>query len=179
MEQHENNTGKKQVKPALILIDVQNVYLQYMAEKGSKLVYDTINGVIALFRHYNFPVISVYHSDPQRGPSTDTDEFKFDPGFDVKPDDPKFIKNFPNAFKQTDLDKFLGEKGCNTLFLCGLSAVGCVLATYHGAMDLGYNVFMIQNGLLSHNVSFTKFVEDAMESVSYSTLNFILKAIKN
>ncbi|MBN1907222.1 MAG: isochorismatase family protein [Deltaproteobacteria bacterium] len=65
-------------------------------------------------------------------------------------------------------------KECNTLFICGLSAVGCVLATYYGAFDLDYNVFMVKDGIMSHNSSYTKFVEDAMESVSYYTLKFIL-----
>ncbi|KQC14649.1 MAG: hypothetical protein APR63_05305 [Desulfuromonas sp. SDB] len=174
MKEQKRKSEKKQVRPVLVLIDVQKSFMQYMEEKDSKLVYDTINGTIALFRYYNCPVIRVYHTDPHRGPSPDSDEFQFDPVFDVKLDDPKFVKNYPNAFKQTDLDKFLREKGCNTLFLCGLSAVGCVLATYHGAVDLDYDVFMIQNGLLSHNSSFTKFVEQAMQSVDYSTLSFIL-----
>ena len=174
MNKLENRSEKKQIHPALILIDVQNQYLPYMAEKSSKLTFDTINGAIALFRQYDYPVIRVYHTDPQFGPSPDTDEFQFDPAFHVEPSDPKFVKNFPNAFKKTDLDKFLREKECDTLFLCGLSAVGCVLATYYSAFDLDYNVFMLKNGIMSHNSSFTKFAEDAMETVSYNTLNFIL-----
>lgn len=174
MDKQENRLEKNQIHPALLLIDVQNQYMQYMAEKNSMLTFDTINWAIALFRQCDYPVISIYHTDPKMGPSPDSDAFKFDPAFQVESDDPKFIKNYPNAFKKTDLDKFLREKGCNTLFLCGLSAVGCVLATYYSAFDLEYNVFMLKNGIMSHDSSFTKFVEDAMESVSIYTLNFIL-----
>ncbi len=41
-----------------------------------------------------------------------------------------------SAFKHTGLNKILRERKCNILFLCGLSAVGCVLATYFGGKDL-------------------------------------------
>ena len=164
--------NRLEIHPALIIIDVQNQYMQYVAEKNSKITFDTINGAIALFRQYDYPVIRVYNNDPRFSP--DSDEFQFDPAFQIEPGDAKFVKNFMNAFKKTDLDKFLREKKCDTLFLCGLSAAGCVLATYYGAFDLDYNVFLLKNGIMSHNSSFTKFVEDAMESVSAFTLNFIL-----
>ena len=166
--------NRPEIHPALIIIDVQNQYMQYMAEKNSKITIDTINGAIALFRQHDYPVIRVYNTDPNFGPSPDSDEFQFDPAFQVEPGDAKFVKNYPNAFKKTDLDKFLREINCDTLFLCGLSAVGCVLATYYGAFDLDYNVFLLKNGIMSHNSNFTKFVEDAMECISYYTMNFIL-----
>lgn len=172
----QNQPEKKQVRPALIVIDMQNQYLPYMAEKDSKLTYETINGAIALFRQYNCPVIRVYHTDPEWGPSPDTKEFEFDPAINIRPDDQQIIKNFPNAFRKTDLDQYLRGNKCNTLFLCGLSAVGCVLATYHSAIDLDYNVFMLKDGLMSQNSDYTDFVEDAMESVSYNTLKFILES---
>ncbi|MBN1364502.1 MAG: isochorismatase family protein [Syntrophaceae bacterium] len=174
MNKTENITAIKQVRPGLVLMDVQNQFMPYMAEKSSKITFDTINGTIALFRQSGCPVIRVYHTDPQMGPSPGTDEFQFDPAFHVEDSDPKFVKNFPNAFKKTDLHKFLQEKEINTIFLSGLSAVGCVLATYFSAIDLEYNVFMLKNGIMSHNSSFTKFAEDAMESVSVYTLKFIL-----
>jgi nicotinamidase-related amidase len=172
----QNQPEKKQVRPALIVIDVQNAYLPFMAEKDSKLTYATVNGAIALFRQYDCPVIRVYHTDPKGGPNPGSKGFEFDPAINIRPDDQQIIKNFPSAFKKTDLDQYLRDKGCNTLFLCGLSAVGCVLATYHGALDLDYRVYMLKDGLMSHNSDFTDFVEDAMESVSYYTLKFILES---
>jgi nicotinamidase-related amidase len=177
MEKQKEKPVKIHMSPALILIDVQNQYMQYMAEKSSKSTCDTINGALGSFRHFKFPIICVYHTDPQWGPLPDTDAFQFDPIFNVKPDDHKIIKNFPNAFKKTNLDKYLKEKGCNTLFLCGLSAVGCVLATYQSAIDLDYYPFMIKNGIMSHDSSFTKFIENSMESVTYNTMNYMLASV--
>ena len=38
--------NRPEIHPALIIIDVQNQYMQYMAEKNSKITIDTINGAI-------------------------------------------------------------------------------------------------------------------------------------
>ena len=72
----------------------------------------------------------------------------------------------------------LQKKGGNPLFLCGLSAVGCVLATYFGAMDLDYNVFMIKNALMSHNSTYTKSIEDIFDALGFTALKIILESVK-
>lgn len=88
------------------------------------------------------------------------------------------VKNYPSAFKNTELEGLLREKECNTLFLCGLSAVGCVLATYHGAMERDYDVFMIKNALMSHKAQYTDFVEDVFDTVNWKTVQFMLEHMK-
>ncbi len=90
----------------------------------------------------------------------------------------KIIKNYPSAFKKTELDKLLKAKGCNTLFLCGLSAVGCVLATYHGAMDLDYDVFMLKDALISHDAALTKSVQEICKTIDYYALKLVLESVK-
>jgi nicotinamidase-related amidase len=85
------------------------------------------------FREHGLPVIRVYHTDLKWGPAPDSDGFQFLPSIMAQDEDPKIVKNYPNAFKKTELETLLREKGCNTVFLCGLSSTGCVLATYHGA----------------------------------------------
>ena len=88
----------------------------------------------------------------------------------TKPDDPMIIKAYSNAFNKTGLDKLLREKGCNVLFLCGLSAYDCVLATYQGAMDLDDDVFLIREALISPDSTATRFVAGLYETVSYGAL---------
>ena len=166
---------KKQLKPALVIIDIQNQYLPYMSESDKKLALEMINASIFLFRQYNLPIIRVYHTDPKWGPKPDTKEFEFPDSIKTEPGDPKIIKNYPNAFKKTDLEKMLKEKEINTLFLCGLSAVGCVLATYQSALDLDYNVFMIKDALISHKSEYTDFVEEIEETISYHTMKIMLE----
>lgn len=167
--------SSEQMKPALLVIDIQNEYLQYMSEDDKKVAMEMINGAIWMFRQHNLPVIRVYHTDPQWGPKPDSEPFEYPTSVIVTKDDPKVIKNYPSAFKKTELEKILKEKGCNTLFLCGLSAVGCVLATYHSANDLDFNVFMVKDALLSHNSSYTNFVEEIWNSVNLTTLKLMLQ----
>lgn len=171
-------TQAKPLKPALLVIDIQNAYLPMMSAEGKDSALYMINGVIELFRENGFPVIRVHHTDPKYGPKPGTKEFEFPESVWVKPEDPRIVKNYPSAFKKTDLDKILKEKGCNAVFLCGLSAVGCVIATYYGANDLDYDTFMVRDALLSHNVEYTRVVQEFCDSVGYSALKVMLKNAK-
>jgi len=167
------------IKPVLLVIDIQNAYLPRMDEKDKKLGMEMINYYIELFRIKGFPVIRVYHTDPQRGPKPGSEEFEFPKTVAVKPDDPQIIKNYGSAFKKTELDKLLKAKGYNTLFLCGLSAVGCVMATYHGAMDLDYDVFMLKDALISHDAALTKAVQDICKTIDYSAMWLVLESLQH
>lgn len=163
------------MRPALLVIDIQNAYLPMMAEADKGLGMEMINAAIRLFRLHGFPVIRVYHVDPAFGPAQGSPEFAFPESVPIKTEDPMIVKNYPNAFKKTSLDGLLKEKGVNTVFLCGLSAVGCVLATYHGALDLDYQAFMVKDALISHNAALTKSVQDICDSVGYEVLRVMLE----
>lgn len=164
------------LKPALLVIDIQNAFLPYMSDRDKKSGMEAINEVIGLFRNNGFPVIRIYHTDPAYGPKPGTKDFEYPESVTVKPDDPKVIKNFPNGFKKTDLDKILKDKGCNTLFLCGLSSIGCVLATYHGALDLDYNVFMVKGALIGPDAVLTKAVQEICQTIDGSALVLLIEA---
>jgi len=163
------------MKPALLVIDVQNAYLPIMDELGRDEAMSRVNDVIKMFRQHGFPIIRVYHTDPERGPVPGTEAFDFPASVQVTDTDPKIVKNFGSAFKKTELEKLLREKGCNTVLCCGLSAVGCVLATYFGASDRDFAVAMVKEALLSHNAQYTKVIEDICSSVSLNKLEALLK----
>lgn len=163
-----------QIRPVLLVIDVQNEYLPFMSEEEKPLSLRMINGCIWLFRQKKLPIIRIYNTHPQWGPKIDSEAFAFPPSIMVTEDDPKIIKNFPSAFRKTDLDRMLKKNGYNTLFLCGLSATGCVLATYHGAAERDYNVFMVKDAIMSPNRTHTKVIEDISNSVNFQTLTFML-----
>jgi len=166
------------MRPALIVMDVQNAYLPYMDEKDKKIGMEHINWAIALFRDNGFPVIRVYNTDPQQGPAPGSEAFEFPKSVAIKDDDPKVVKNYGSAFKKTDLDKILREKGVNTVFLTGLSAVGCVLATYHGADDLDYNVFMVKHALISHDAALTKSIYEICQNISPGALKVLVETAR-
>ena len=170
-------TTPAKMKPALLVIDIQNAYLPKMSEQDRKLGMEMITYYIELFRKNGFPIIRVYHTDPQTGPKPDSEAFEFPKSVPVNADDPRIIKNYSNAFNKTNLDKLLKEKGCNTLFLCGLSAVGCVLATYFGAEDHDYKVMMLKDALISHDTALTKAVQEFCETISYTPLKLLLESV--
>ena len=99
-----------EMKPALVIIDIQNKFLPYMSSEQDKAL-EMINWAIFVAREYKIPVIRVYHTDPNWGPKPGTEEFEFPESIKINEDDPKVIKNCGDGFKKTDLDKILTEKG--------------------------------------------------------------------
>ena len=173
--QDPNEQTKAQIKPALLIIDIQNVYLSMVPEREKEVAIYYINGLIELFRSNGYPIIRVYHLDKESGPKPDSEQFEYPTSVLIKDEDAKVIKTYGNGFTKTDLDKIIKEKGSNTLFLCGLSAVGCVLATWIGAQDHDYKAFMVKNAIMSHDSGYTKNVEDMFDAVSYDIVQLILE----
>jgi isochorismate hydrolase len=93
-----------------------------------------------------------------------TFEYSLNKAVLIKDEDAKVIKTYGDGFNKTDLDKIIKEKGSNTLFLCGLSAVGCVLATFIGAQNHDYRAYMVKNAVMSHNSDYTKNIEDMFDA---------------
>ncbi len=168
-------TEIKPVKPALLVIDIQNKYLPLMDEREQASALRMINAFIWKFRQFELPVIRVYHTDPKWGPEPGSEDFEFPESVLIEENDPKIVKNFPSAFKKTELDALLKERDVNTVFLCGLSATGCVLATYFGAMDREYDVFLLENAILSRDAEHTETIKDILESVTWGGLDAILR----
>jgi nicotinamidase-related amidase len=159
-----------ELRPVLLVIDVQNIWLPRMAAADRDTAPAKVNEAIALFRESGEPVIAVYHSDPERGPEPGSEPFRFPDWVAVTPDDPVIVKAHPSAFTHTDLDSLLAGSDRNAVFVCGLSAAGCALATYFGALDRDYMAFMIEDGLLSHNSAYTDVIEDICYTVSTEDL---------
>ena len=173
--QEPKEQTKVQIKPALLIIDIQNVYLSMVPEREKEVAMYYINGLIELFRSNGYPIIRIYHLDKESGPKPDSEQFEYPTSVLIKDEDAKVIKTYGNGFNKTDLDKIIKEQGSNTLFLCGLSAVGCVLATWIGAQDHDYKAFMVKNAIMSHDSDYTKNVEDMFDAVGYDIVQLILE----
>jgi nicotinamidase-related amidase len=170
--------AKKGMKPALLVIDVQNCYLGMMAEEDTTLAMPRINYAIQLFRKAGLPVIRIYHDDPKNDPKPEDESFQFPRHLAVSDKDPMIIKNYGNAFYKTELAERLKELKCNTVFLCGLSAVGCVAATHFGSYDNDLNAFLIEDALMSHDSKFTNSIEEMYDAVSLRTVKFMVEHIR-
>jgi nicotinamidase-related amidase len=174
----KNNEKAKEVKPVLIVMDVQNKYIPWMDQEETELAFEYINAYIELFRKHNQPIIRVYHQDKKRGPHQDSLDFQFPESILITDDDPMIIKNHPSAFAQTELKKTIDELGGNTVFICGLSAKGCVLATFFDTWNYDYDSFLIKNGLMSDNAKHTDQLEEIFGAVNYGIVRVLLEGIQ-
>ena len=171
----EEEQEKAKIKPVLLVIDVQNAWWQMMDAEDRKSAPAEINAAIALFRELGHPVIGVYHTDPERGPEPGTDGFEFDESIATTDGDRRIVKNHPSSFVKTELEKILRESDCNVVFLCGLSATGCVLATYFGAMEREFTPVMVKGALISPSAKHTKMIEEICQSLSVEETKKILE----
>ncbi len=172
--QGKTEKPKEPIKPALLVIDIQKAFLPMMSsDKENAMEY--INALIELFHKSGYPVIRIYHTSEEYGVTPGTEGFEYPETVKILPTDPKVLKTYADGFNKTDLDKVIKAAGSNTLFLCGLSSVGCVLATWNGAQNFDYKAFMVKDAIISHNAEYTKNVEQMFDAVTYEIVQMILE----
>lgn len=175
MAQEERKLTSDDIEPTLLVIDIQNCYMDMMSEEDRDMAMENINILIKLFRTFNYPIIRVYHHSERTGPHPGSEEFEFPASVLTSEDDPKIIKHYGDAFNKTDLDKILKKQGSNTVFLCGLSATGCVMATLIGGHNHDYYSFLVKDAMLSHNLEYTNQVEEIFGAIEMATIKEILE----
>jgi len=163
------------IKPALLVIDMQNQFVPMMDQEGKAFTFYVINAYIDGFRSAGIPIVRIYHSDKNAGPFPGTPEFEFPADIHILPDDPKVIKTYGDGFNKTDLEKVLRDLEVNTVFLCGLSATGCVLSTFIGARNHDFKAFLIKDGMLSHKKDYTEQIEIIFDAVGYQVVEVMLE----
>lgn len=164
------------MKPALLVIDIQNVWLRSSQglRESLEMRVEVINSAIALFRNKGLPIIRVYHVDKGKGPRPGTEEFEFLPSIEISDADTMVIKNYKNAFNRTGLMQILAENGIDVVILCGLSATGCVMATYIGAEDQDLHPFLLRDGVAASSEENVRFAEEIFETLSLGALAQVL-----
>jgi nicotinamidase-related amidase len=166
----------RDLKPALLVIDVQNEWLNSSSGLKASLEQrvEAINSAIALFRKKGLPIIRVYHVDKGVGPMPGTEGFEFLPSIGIAESDAQVIKNYPNAFNKTKLASILAKKSVDVVILCGLSATCCVMATYFGAEDHDLHPFLLRDGVAANSEQHVKFAEEIFETMSVGALTQVL-----
>ena len=128
----DTSNHPKNLKPALLIIDVQNRYMQVIPGRDKEIAFFFINLLIELFRKNDFPIYRIYHSNEKTGPMPGNDEFEFPDAIRIKPEDTQIIKTYSDSFNKTNLNAILKENGIDTLFLCdihsGIKLKSCALS---------------------------------------------------
>jgi nicotinamidase-related amidase len=170
----DNSKLRKDIKPALLIIDVQNRYLTFIPQRDKEFAFFFINLLIDLFRKHELPIIRIYHCNNENGPRPNSEEFEYPETIKIKSEDTQVVKTYSDSFNKTKLDNILKEKGCNTVFFCGLSAIGCILASKTGAQNHDYKAFIVKDAIMSHDSDYTKNVQVMFDAISYDAIELIL-----
>ena len=161
---------------AFLIIDMQNKYLE---RPGFKEMFTKasayINATSELFRSKNRLVIHVQQIDSISEPRGEA--FKVSDKINQDESDIYITKQHSSSFWETELDKILKEHHIEFLVISGLSAGYCVLATYNGAIERGYQVSLLQHGLLANDKNELSFVESTRALISYSAVSYLLNNI--
>lgn len=155
------------MKPAFVVIDMQLKYLlsEYNMDDRIPGVIALINKTADLFRERGFPVFFVaFESDEPN------EKDALHPDIIMKEGEPIVLKKTMDAFRDTDLDVMIKEKGCDTAVMAGIFASHCVISTYFGAFYYHISSFILESGILSSKKRSEEIVEELCKTVSYDAL---------
>ncbi len=159
------------MKPALLVIDVQTAFLDNPnALKSFERAAWYINATIGAFRKQQLPVISIQHTNPDEGFTSESEGFEVHKDIHILASDPHIVKTYGNAFNKTDLSNLISNLGVDTLILTGYAAENCVLSTYRGALDLDLMPIILKGAIISDNPENETLVENLGNLVTYGAL---------
>jgi nicotinamidase-related amidase len=128
-------------KAVLLVVDVQ---VGVMGESwDSARIIKNVARVVERARADGVPVVWVQHSDeelPYGSP-----QWQWVPELVPAEGELLIHKKFNSSFEQTELEEELAELGATHVALAGAATNWCIRATAYGALDLGYDLTLIED----------------------------------
>lgn len=150
---------------ALLIVDMQRKFTDSTDGMRSNIEprLPVINAAIGRFRDEGRPVFYIgYGGRCEYAPDV-SDEDAFTYGMlQPRPVDRIYWKHTMNSFHEPDLAGMLRALGCTDVLICGTVAQYCVLATYFGAFDSGFEPYLLKGGISAKDASSI----DAVESIA-------------
>ncbi|HWQ63940.1 MAG TPA: cysteine hydrolase family protein [Methanospirillum sp.] len=145
------------MKSALILIDIQNDYFPggKMELVGAENAGKKAGSMLDAARKNGYLIIHIQHLAtrpdapfflPETKGAMINDLVKPLPGEDV------VQKNFPNSFRETNLQEILTKAGVENLVIGGMMTHMCVDATVRAAADLGYQCMLASDACATRDL---------------------------
>lgn len=160
-------------KVALLVIDMQKNCKEATPCKASfEKAVEYINEISQYFRQRKHPVVIIQDIEAE-GP--ETEGFKCVEELQVSDDDFFVHKTYCNAFWETELDTILKSEGVDCIIISGFAVEHCVLFTYNGAIERGYNTFLLQNGVAGFDDDEIKRINSLRPVICYEALEYFLK----
>ncbi|WP_019903278.1 isochorismatase family protein [Methylobacterium sp. 77] len=126
---------------ALIMIDLQNTYREgIMRLEQVEPALRSARELLGRARDAGIPIFHIQH-DAGPGSPYDISAAIGRISDEVAPqgDETVIVKNYPNAFVGTDLQKHLEEAGVKSVLLAGFMTHMCINSTARGAFNLGFS----------------------------------------
>ncbi|KKB75886.1 Isochorismatase [Devosia soli] len=143
---------------AVIVVDLQNDYLASGSWPlvGVDVAVKNAVRVIEASRAKGIPVIHVRHESPAGSPFfvIGTPGAEIIPAVAPKHGEQVVVKNFPNAFRGTDLKAKLDAAGTKDVIIIGAMSHMCIDATARAAADYGFNVTVVEDAAATRDAEF-------------------------
>lgn len=174
------------MKPALILVDIQNDYFPggNMELVGIDKASSNARLLLDQFRDKDLQTFHIQHTfqDNNAGffiPNTEGSEING--CVDPLPSETVLLKHFPNSFRETNLLEQLKEKSITDLVICGAMSHMCIEATTRAAADYGFKCVVVQDACATRDVEFQDKTVSAKDvhNASMSALAFAYANVVN
>jgi len=173
------------MKKALIVIDMQNDYFKNgtMELKAIDEVLIQINKLINYARIREYKIYFIQHFSLKKEavffvPNTKGVELHKD--LDIQ-NDMIIEKNYPNSFRDTNLQNELKKENINELIICGAMTHMCIDTTIRAGFDLGYKIDLVSDGCTTKDLIFKEEIvkADQVQKSYLSALGSVFCTIKD
>jgi nicotinamidase-related amidase len=134
------------MKAALLVVDVQRVYIDELESARRAAFLATLAGLIERARASRTPVIFVRDVGDVNGTRARSGDMHIASEIAPRSGEPVVDKRFRDAFRETALAAVLDDLRIQHLIVCGLHTEFCVDATVREAERRGYAVTLVEDG---------------------------------
>ncbi len=174
------------MKPALLLVDIQNDYFPGGKMELVNIDHVSVNArqLLDQFRYQGLSTFHVQHTFLNNAAgffAPDTEGAEIHGSIDPLPGEAIIHKHFPNSFRETDLLVQLNQKEITDLVICGAMSHMCIEATTRAAADYGFKCVVVQDACATRDVEFRGKIVSAMDvhNASMSALAFAYANVVN
>ena len=165
--------------PALILVDVQNAFLneEYWGGNRNNKDAEIICGkILNKWRELNLPVFHIRHSstNPKSLLHEQNPGFEFNKNVIPKNNEQVITKNVNSAFIETNLKEQLDQLNITTVVIVGITTNHCVSTTTGMAGNYGYKTYLISDATATFDrtgVNGEKFDSEIIHQTTLANLN--------